>query len=136
MLESEQADRSIWCAMQRDLVVKALDNFWFCLASLGHPPFLISTPTSDSDKSRLARVALPKLLLWWDVFCDIGDRFHSQLEGPLIWTYWGGKALSLCRSLGMRDHDLGLICKLDSRAAGRRMAEWFGGLADESHHGR
>jgi hypothetical protein len=129
----EQDDREAWYGAQRNLIVRGFEYFWFCLASLAHARFLIVTARSDEDEANVARIALPRLLRWWEVFCELEGRFYTPTGAPAKWTSWGGKSLYFCKRLGMADADIQSLYALDSTTAGRRMTEWFNGLDSRNH---
>jgi hypothetical protein len=124
----ESHDRSVWYATQRNLFLKGFDHFWFCLASLAPAEYLIFTENSDADAPNVAKIALPKLLRWWDVFCDLADRFYTPFGTPLKWTSWGGRALAFSGILGMPEQHIKSLYRSDPRTAGKQMTDWFNGL--------
>jgi hypothetical protein len=108
---------------QRDLFIRGLEHFWFCLATL-RGVHVLPHRASAEEKPSFARRALPKYLRWWPIFTWLDRRFWKG--GGRGWprTLWAGVPLGLCQFLGVSDANLTRCLQQDARTVGELIAGW------------
>ncbi len=88
----------------KHLFMSGLDHFWFCLAHVSTPRWVIDGRTYQKEQAQIVAAAVPKLLRWWPDFLRLATRFDDT------WPAW-------FHSIGTISHGL----KIDSEELHRML---------------